>query len=549
MVATKKETKKISNNQKDDDCVYNSDLDAEFIYNANSLLVEYPGYEPFSIKKTKALFDLIVDITNRTSEKESMTGGGCKESLWKIDDEACIMVSIVVAVINILCWGSSIGMFFFGMYNTESNSVDISCAESCAERPECKESAQNTCFIPKCDKFGGKCGKYAEALVDINATPNPFEAWGNITIGIIIGTNIIGQFIEKIIGLPCSIKTWFSSFFKKAGGGASKEKTQLSNHIRSPRKKHQIGGTHTNTHRYTNMNSHINPHKNSDSSNDKHESESDEEIMPEHLHHPDGLSKSSADSAYDIGRKNFLKNLWTFLFKTIAGDLDFIIRFIHILFGLVVYFFFSGNTKQVPITMLTYLGVIIMIGYFLGTLTSPPTPIQWESFSRFIYWGLSAILLITSVIMFIVNMNNLGWKLIYDITSEDVMTWWLITLLGIMYLWFGGVEYFFNGSGIPFITSVNTYVDKVFNGSALTLIKIFLVIIGLTFSVYNNLSTACGGNTGTPSGGQNSFLIVFMIIYSVYILLIDLGMLVLNFKLKNRIYKGLCKAETKVLKE
>jgi hypothetical protein len=89
----------------------------------------------------------------------------------------------------------------------------------------------------------------------------------------------------------------------------------------------------------------------------------------------------------------------------------------------------------------------------------------------------------------------------------------------------------------------------VFNGSALTLIKIFLVIIGLTFSVYNNLSTACGGNTGTPSGGQNSFLIVFMIIYSVYILLIDLGMLVLNFKLKNRIYKGLCKAETKVLKE
>ena len=67
----------------------------------------------------------------------------------------------------------------------------------------------------------------------------------------------------------------------------------------------------------------------------------------------------------------------------------------------------------------------------------------------------------------------------------------------------------------------------------------------MTFSVYNNLGTACGSDAGKPSGGQNTFLIMFMIIYTVYIVFADGLLLFLNFKKKEAIYKALCKAETK----
>ena len=157
-----------------------------------------------------------------------------------------------------------------------------------------------------------------------------------------------------------------------------------------------------------------------------------------------------------------------------------------------------------------------------------------------------------------VDSENLGGKLFYDIFSHDVMVWWLLFILSIMYWGFGygGGMWPFDkwtpveiddtpvpGSG--FMNSIHIWVDETLNGNGVTLVKIFLVLIGITFSVYNNLRANCNDQNNSPSGGQKTFLIVFMIIYSVFVILFDIGMLVLNFYKpgKLKIYRDMCKWE------
>jgi hypothetical protein len=253
--------------------------------------------------------------------------------------------------------------------------------------------------------------------------------------------------------------------------------------------------------------------------------------------------------------KTILNNIWKFFISTVASEFNFLISFIHIIFAFIIYFFITNNTRMVPIYMLTALGIIILIGYLLGTLTKVEED-TYKSTTRYIYMFVFLILLLSTILYGVFNSSQFKNNKIIDIFSHDVLDLWFMVGLTIIYLLFSGVlppwlwgdndALIANGYG--WLKYVHNIIDNLFNGSAMTLIKIFMVIIGLVFCIYNNLHSC---NTDETSygvqGGQKVFLTIFIIAYFIFVGIFDLLMFILNIRLRGRIYKAFCWAESRVL--
>ena len=178
--------------------------------------------------------------------------------------------------------------------------------------------------------------------------------------------------------------------------------------------------------------------------------------------------------------------------------------------------FASDNTEQVPILVFTILGILLIIGYGLASITD----IGDKSYS-FRYIATSLILGLITFLMFILDFNKLGINILYNFLSHDVLIWWFLFILTILFIYLGMSN--------DNVKKVHNYIITEFNGTLLTIIKLILIFVGIIFSLYNNLkSTNCSDTS--ISAGQVTVIILLNIIYSLFILVVDGVITFLNFK-------------------
>ena len=212
--------------------------------------------------------------------------------------------------------------------------------------------------------------------------------------------------------------------------------------------------------------------------------------------------------------KENIGNIWEFIKQTIGKDLQFLNSIIHILFAVVIYLFASDNTEQVPILVFTILGILLIIGYGLASITD----IGDKSYS-FRYIATSLILGLITFLMFILDFNKLGINILYNFLSHDVLIWWFLFILTIIFIYLGMSN--------DNVKKVHNYIITEFNGTLLTIIKLILIFVGIIFSLYNNLkSTNCSDTS--ISAGQVTVIILLNIIYSLFILVVDGVITVIN---------------------
>ena len=213
--------------------------------------------------------------------------------------------------------------------------------------------------------------------------------------------------------------------------------------------------------------------------------------------------------------KENIGNIWEFIKQTIGKDLQFLNSIIHILFAVVIYLFASDNTEQVPILVLTILGILLIIGYGLASITD----IGNKSYS-FRYIATSLILGLITLLMFIFDFNKLGINILYNFLSHDVLIWWFLFILTILFIYLGMSN--------DNVKKVHNYIITEFNGTLLTIIKLILIFVGIIFSLYNNLKSTNSSDTSI-SAGQVTVIILLNIIYSLFILVVDGVITVINY--------------------
>lgn len=249
---------------------------------------------------------------------------------------------------------------------------------------------------------------------------------------------------------------------------------------------------------------------------------------------PSEISQQGGGLGISDRIKNFEINtdkIWEFIKQTIGKDLQFLNSIIHILFATIIYLFASDNTEQVPILVLTILGILLIIGYGLGSITN-----IGDKFTSYRLWYIltGVILGVISLLMFIFDFDNLGINILYNFLSYDVLIWWFIFILSILF--------YYLGNSNDNVTRVHTYINNEFNGTLLTIIKLILIFVGIIFSLYNNLKSQNGSDTSI-SGGQTTVIILLDIIYILFILVVDGVFTFLNFKdkpIKLTASKNLC---------
>lgn len=212
--------------------------------------------------------------------------------------------------------------------------------------------------------------------------------------------------------------------------------------------------------------------------------------------------------------KENIGNIWEFIKQTIGKDLQFLNSIIHILFAVVIYLFASDNTEQVPILVLTILGILLIIGYGLASITD----IGDKSYS-FRYIATSLILGLITLLMFIFDFNKLGINILYNFLSHDVLIWWFLFILTIIFIYLGMSN--------DNVKKVHNYIITEFNGTLLTIIKLILIFVGIIFSLYNKLKSTNSSDTSI-SAGQVTVIILLNIIYSLFILVVDGVITVIN---------------------
>ena len=205
-----------------------------------------------------------------------------------------------------------------------------------------------------------------------------------------------------------------------------------------------------------------------------------------------------------------MEKAFSSIVNSMGKDIDIILRAVHITFAVVIYFFATGNTERVPILILTTLAILIIIGYGLSYLKDV-TETNFKT-SKYIYYGMSIILFIVSVIMFFADSKNLGMQIFYNLISHDVLIWWFLFGLSGLFLYLGSAK--------EHADKVHNYIVKEFNtSSSIVMIKLLLVFVGIIFSLYNNLKATCSSGGDQVSGGQTAFLIVLNIVYTVLAIL------------------------------
>ena len=163
-----------------------------------------------------------------------------------------------------------------------------------------------------------------------------------------------------------------------------------------------------------------------------------------------------------------MEKAFSSIVNSMGKDIDIILRAVHITFAVVIYFFATGNTERVPILILTTLAILIIIGYGLSYLTDV-TETNFKT-SKYIYYGMSIILFIVSVIMFFADSKNLGLQIFYNLISHDVLIWWFLFGLSGLFLYLGSAK--------EHVDKVHNYIVKEFNtSSSIVMIKLLLVLL------------------------------------------------------------------------
>ena len=243
-------------------------------------------------------------------------------------------------------------------------------------------------------------------------------------------------------------------------------------------------------------------------------SKSVQEVPPDSQVQPVPPVQQGGGGPLDKVKEN-IGNIWEFIKQTIGKDLQFLNSIIHILFAVVIYLFASDNTEQVPILVFTILGILLIIGYGLASITD----IGDKSYS-FRYIATSLILGLITFLLFILDFNKLGINILYNFLSHDVLIWWFLFILTIIFIYLGMSN--------DNVKKVHNYIITEFNGTLLTIIKLILIFVGIIFSLYNNLkSTNCSDTS--ISAGQITVIILLNIIYSLFILVVDGVITVINY--------------------